>query len=205
MSALDKDKITKLKRGELLGTVSTALCAAAVAYFVIMFVFARVNNSAVLEITAWATGPVLLVLFIACAAFCNLKFGSAIEKEINKYVQDVLVENAPYMHPERDSLSFFITTMDLGAEVTVNGYKEKIIFDFSAFGKLSAVRKISIANAIADKIAFTFCKLYERGGGYKSVNYSVNDLSRSKKGKTVPIIEGGVPDKKTFKRYLKNT
>lgn len=204
MAQLNAEKINKLKRGELVGILATAFCGAVLIYFAACFSMAYYNNNQTLFTIVWATAPALMVLGVAIAAFCNLKYGRAIENIIKQYVTAVFVENAAAMHPERNSLSFFIGLENNSIVITVNGYKDRIIFDFTAFGKLSASRKAGILKIITEKLSSTFCKLYERGGNYSSVDYREKDGTRRKSGKTVPVITAGVPDKRAMKNYLKN-
>ncbi len=201
MTRLDAQQVKKLKTGERIGVAATFFCGAVFIYAVIMFAFGWTNP--LLQTVLWATAPALLVIGIAVAAYCNLKFGGALDGVIKDYVTQTFVENAALMHPERNSLSFFIEIKSNSAEISVNGYKEKIIFDFSCFGKLSPFRKVAISRAITDRLNATFCRLYERGAYYKSVDYRE---IRPKKGeyKPVPIIIEGTPDKRAYKYYLKN-
>lgn len=203
MAALNEEKVKKLRRGEIAGTVATAFCAAVVVYFAVCFTVANVNGFETLLTVVWATAPALLALGVAAAAYCNLKFGGGLEKEIKKYVTETLIENAARLHPERNSLSFFVTIDNPKVIVTANGYKETVEFDFSVFGKLTPAQKMTVGNAVCDKIAASFFKLYERGGEYKSVEYVLKDVSRTKPGKPVPVIADGTPDVKSYKRYLK--
>lgn len=198
MAQLDRQKIKKLEIGETCGTVAVGFCCAAFIYFIVLFSLSWVKGDQNLTVILWATAPALLAITIGAAAFCNIKYGRTIEKLITKYVLQVFVEQAKLMHPERDSLTFSLEVVGKTVEVTVNAYKEKIIFDFTAFNKFSTFRKMTVLKTIADKLAATFCRLYERGAGYKSVEY------RQKKGKTVKVISNGVPDKKIMKNYLKN-
>ena len=135
------------------------------------------------------------------AAICNLKYGKALERIIKNYVQDVFIENAALMHPEKDSLTYYISNDKQRFFVKANNFKELITFDFSAFGRLSLSRKVETSNAIIERLGATFCRLMERGGKYKTVSYcSIKD---GKQSKTVNIIENGTPDKKAYRNYLK--
>lgn len=148
----------------------------------------------------WFTAPALLAIGIAVAAFCGLKYGRGIENLINEYVLQVFVENAPLMHPERSFLSFYFDIVGKTVEITVNGYNEKIILDFSAFKRFTALRKATVLRIISDRLSATFCRLYERGVDYKSVKYRVSDRANHKTGKVVTVIADGVPDKKIMKK-----
>ena len=203
MAEFNRDQISKLKKGERIGTVATCFCGAVLIYFIVCFPIAYFKEIALLETIVWATAAPLMAVGIAISAFCNLKFGRDIDKAIKKYVVEVFVENAAAMHPERDSLSFFLAINGNCVEVTVNGYKEKIVFDFSVFGRFSAARKIAALNAITERLCATFCRLYERGSDFKSVNY-LEKSNRRKAGKTVPIIADGKPDVRAMKTYLKS-
>ena len=135
------------------------------------------------------------------SAICNLKYGRTLDRIIKNYVQEVFIENAALMHPERDNLTYYISNEGNGFFVKTNNFKELITFDFSAFGKLSLTRKATITTAIIDRLGATFCRLMERGGKYKTVSYCA--VKDGKQGKTVNIIENGTPDKKIYKNYLK--
>lgn len=204
MARLDAQRIKKLKTGERIGIAATVFCGLTLVYFIVFFIFAWTGGSQTLQTALWATAPAMMTLGVAVSAYCNLKFGGELDRIIKNFVTETFIENAALMHPERNSLSFFIEIKENTAEISVNGYKEKIIFDFSDFGKLSAVRKLTISKAITDRLNATFCRLYERGASYKSVDYREKVSSRKKTGKLVPVIVNGVPDKKSYKYYLKN-
>lgn len=199
MTQLDRESIKKLETGELWGIIATVFCGAVFVYFILLFTLVWVRDDGLLEIIMWSTAPALMAIGIAASAYCNFKFGAGIERQINEYAVQVFVENAPLMHPEKDSLTFFFNVEGKTVEVTVNGYKEKIIFDFSAFKRFSAIRQTTVLKIISDRLAATFCRLYERGTTYKSVEYRLKS-----KGRTVKIISDGAPDKKIMKNYLKN-
>lgn len=199
MAQLDSQKIKKLERGEIIGTVATYFCGAVFIYFLVLFILSWANGDELLSTVLWATAPALMAIGIGVSAFCNLKYGKEIERLINKYVVQVFVENAALMHPEKDSLTFYFNITGKSIEITVNSYKEKIVFDFSSFKRFSALRKMTALKIVADRLAATFCRLYERGATYKSVEYR-----QTSKGKTVKIIIDGVPDKKIMKNYVKN-
>lgn len=204
MAQLDAQRIKKLKTGERIGIAATVFCGLVLVYFVVAFSIAFSTGNFVLQTVVWATAPALLVVGIAVAAYCNLKFGGDLDKTIKNFVTETFIENAALMHPERNSLSFFIEIKESIVEISVNGYKEKIIFDFSDFGKFSPMRKLTISKAITDRLNATFCRLFERGASYKSVDYREQVSSKKKAGKLVPVIVDGVPDKKSYKYYLKN-
>lgn len=204
MAELDRQKIKKLKRGELVGTIATVFCGLVLAYFTVLFSISIAQSDQPLQTLVWATAPALMIVGIAVSAFCNLKYGVAIDREIDRYVMQVFVDNAAAMHPERTSLSFFIALNGNAVELTVNGYKEKIVFDFSAFGKLSLARKATVLNVISGRLNSTFCRLYERGVHFTSVDYREKSGTRRKSGRTVPVIVDGVPDKTAMKLYRKN-
>ena len=123
--------IKKLKRGELCGTISTAFCGAVFVFFVIGISVSSVKDMKDFRLITIILSAVLMAVSAAIAAFCNVKFGGAIEKAIKKYIVDVFVENAEALHPERNSLSFYLSLKDGVVELTANGYKEKVVFDFA--------------------------------------------------------------------------
>ena len=200
MPNLNTEEIKKLKTGELWGLIALSFagisCVAAIVFFALAI--ARPDNGFRIY------GSILcapLSIFAAVAAVCNLKYGRAIEKIIKNYVRDVFIENAALMHPERDSLTYYISNDGWEFSIKANNFKERIIFDFSAFGKLSAIRKSSITTTIIERLEWSYCRLYERGGTYKTVSYAV--IKSGKQGKTFNIIENGTPDKKAYKDYKK--
>ncbi len=200
MPNLNTEEIKKLKKGELWGLIALSFagisCVAAIVFFALAI--ARPDDGFRIY------GSILcapLSIFAAVAAVCNLKYGRAIDKIIKNYVRDVFIENAALMHPERDSLTYYISNDGWEFSIKANNFKERIIFDFSAFGKLSAIRKSSITTTIIERLEWTYCRLYERGGTYKTVSYAV--IKSGKQGKTFNIIENGTPDKKAYKDYKK--
>lgn len=203
MITLDSQKIAHLRRGEIVGTVATVLCGVALAYFAICFSIATVYNMYALKISTLIAAPVLMVLFAAVAAYCNLKYAKKLEAMITDYVKDVFVENAAAMHPERNSLTYYCTVRDSSADIKVNDFKERIVFDFSAFKKLSLSKKSVVGSAISDRLCTTFCRLVtERNATYTSVSYLA--CSPQKGGKEIFIIKNGQPDKKALKYYYKH-
>lgn len=199
-----KGNIKKWEKGELCGTASTAFCVVVVLYFAAAFISASVLNLEKLKLVTLIISPLLLVAGVALSAFCNIKFGGAIERAIKQYILDVCVENAAAMHPERKSLSFYVALEERAVVITVNDFKDKIVFDFSEFNKLSFMRKAFILGEIETRLTVTFCRLYERGASYTDVGFAEREGTRRKSGKKVYIIQNGVPDKKAFKTYLKN-
>lgn len=203
MAEINTQEIKKLKTGELVGSVATAFCGVALIYFIIAFSVGTALDISALRLSALIASPVLIAAGAGAAAFCNIKYGGALDKLMKNYVRDVFIENAALMHPERDSLTFFILAEKDKAEIKVNSYKEKIVFDFTPFGKLSALRRSFAVSAIADKLSQTFCKLaVERGVNFKSVCYTADN--GKKQSKQVKIIENGEPEKRALKNYLKN-
>lgn len=202
MPNLNTEEIKKLKKGELWGLIALSFagisCVAAIVFFALAI--ARPDDGFRIY------GSILcapLSIFAAVAAVCNLKYGRAIDKIIKNYVRDVFIENAALMHPERDSLTFYMLAESNSAEIRVNSYKEKIIFDFLPFGRLSAMRRSFIAAEIVDRLSRTFVKLtVERGAKYKSVAYVA--ASGRKKGRQINIIVNGEPEKRALKNYLKS-
>ena len=204
MADLDAKKIQKLKKGELAGTVATVFCAVVVALFIALYTVANTQNMESLELACLIAAPILIAGGAAVAAACNIKFGGEIDRMIKNYVRDVCIESAAQMHPERNSLTFYISLDDSAVYLQVNGYKDKIAFDFECFGKLSLTRKISVLTAIEDRLSATFCKLWERGAKYAEVCFAEREGTRRKSGKTVYIIKNSAPEPKTYKNYLKN-
>lgn len=204
MAILNAEKIKTLRKGELVGTVATVFCAVVVVYFAVGFSLSVAKELDTLQTVVLITAPLLLISGAAVAAFCNLKYGKQIEKLIDKYVTEIFIENAALMHPEKQSLSFLVSAAENRVEVTVNGYKDKIVFDFSVFGKLRAMRRLSCLNIVESRLSFTFCRLYERGANYTAVEYREKDISRNKTGKAIPVIVNGVPEVRAMKNYLKN-
>ena len=201
MVNLDESKIAKIKRGELVGILCLAVAAAGLVFFAATYPTARVKDSSSLLLVSYIVSPLLIALGAAGAAFCNIKFGGQADRLISKYILDICLENPQAMHPERDALTFFISFEGCTFTMRANGYKESLVFDFSAFKRVSLSRRAAIASEIGNRLVVTFCRLYERGATYKDVNFTVEN---SKKNKVVPIIKDGVPDKKSFKLYLKN-
>ena len=113
MAELNYEKITKLKKGELFGTAATVFCAAVLVYFAVCFALARTMEIRALELAVLISAPVLGTAGVAAAAFCSIKYGGALDREVKRYVLETCVENAALMHPERDSLSFYIS-MEIG-------------------------------------------------------------------------------------------
>ena len=198
---LDEKKIARIKLGELLGYFCLAVAAAGIICFIVCYPIAEVKNLPALLTVSYTVPPILIALGAAGGALCNIKFGGDADRLISKYILDICLENPGAMHPERDSLTFYISFEGCTFSMHANGYKESLIFDFSAFKRLSLTRRAAIANEIGNRLISTFCKLYERGANYKEVNFTVEG---TKKKKFVPIIVNGVPDKKSFKIYLKN-
>lgn len=203
MADINTEEIKKLKTGELIGTIATVFCGIALAYFIIGFSVGTALNIPALRLSTLISAPLLMAAGAGVAAFCNIKFGGALDKLLKDYIRNVFIENAALMHPERDSLTFYMLAERSSAEIKVNNYKEKIVFDFSPFGALSPVRRSFIANAIVDKLSQTFVKLaVERGAKYKAVAYVA--ASGRKKGRQINIIVNGEPEKRALRNYLKN-
>lgn len=203
MAEIDAEKLKKLLRGERIGTVALIACTAIFICFIVCFTVTQTMDLQTLRLASLIAAPILLVAAVSVAAYCNIKFGGAIDKLIGKYVVAVFVENAALVHPERDSLNFYITQNGAKIELTVNGYKEKLVFDFSAFGKLSPMRKLAVFSEIEKRLSDTFCRLViERGAKYTSVCYT--ERASGKKSKMIPVITNGTPDKKAAKNYYKN-
>lgn len=202
MPNLNAEEIKKLKKRELIGLIALIGCIVASVCFIVLFIIATVRGDNNLKIATLIWYPFAIAILSLIAAIYNLKFGKALEHITKNYVQDVFVENATLMRPERDSLTYYISGDGERFYVKVNNFKEEIIFDFSAFGKISAVKRANIYSAIIDRLGATFCRLYERGGKYKTVTYAVK--KGEKQGKLIPIIENGSPDKRIYKNYRKS-
>lgn len=173
MPNLNAEEIKKLKKRELIGLIALIGCIVASVCFIVLFIIATVRGDNNLKIATLIWYPFAIAILSLIAAIYNLKFGKALERITKNYIQDVFVENATLMRPERDSLTYYISGDGERFYVKVNNFKEEIIFDFSAFGKISAVKRANIYSAIIDRLGATFCRLYERGGKYKTVTYAV--------------------------------
>ena len=202
MVNLDEEKIRYIKRGQIFSLLCLAVALAGIIFFAVCYPVARTSDMKALLIASYAVSPALIVLGAAGGAVCYIKYTVYEEKMIRKYIIETCVENPQAMHPERDSLTFYISLDGCKFDMRANGYKDGLTFDFSAYKKLSFARKAAIATEIGNRLTVSFCRLYERGAKYKDVNYKIE--SGSKKNKLVPIIAGGEPDKKSFKVYLKN-
>ncbi len=201
MAVLNAEEIKILKKREAVGYVSAGISAAAFIYFAVCFAVAQIMDLPALRLSTLICAPVIAAVAAAVSAYCNLKFGGKTEKLVAEYVRGVFVENAPLMHPEKEILDFGFCFQGSKVILKVNKFKEEIIFDFSAFGKLSAVRRSSVSAAISNRLSHTFCLLAERGAKYKAVSYTA--CAGEKQGKPVYIILNGVPDKKAYRAYLK--
>lgn len=202
MVNLDGQKIAKIKRGEIIQLISLCVSAAGVIFFIVTYVLARVQNSDALKIVSFAVSPALIAVGSLIAAVFNLKYGRLSEKLIRQYILDICLEHPEAMHPEKDSLTFYITEENRVFTMTANGFRDGLKFDFSAYKWLFAIHKSAIFNEIGTRLTVSFCRLFERGAKYKDVAYTVKLKSKSKK--PVPIISNGIPDRKSFKIYIKN-
>lgn len=199
---LDSAQIQKFKRGEAAGNAATGFCGAVLIYFIVCFTVAQVNDNTALRISTLVAAPVLMTSGAGVAAFCNLYYGAKLEKTVAQYMRAVFVENAALMHPEKESLTFYMSFDGASAKIKVNNFKESIIFDFSSFKKLSAARKAFIAAEAETRLTVTFLRLaLERGENYK--NIAVGG-SAKKNAKLTFIIRDGKPEKRAMKIYLKN-
>lgn len=201
MSNLNTEEIKRFKKGEFCGLLATVGAGVACIELIVFLSVAIALSRIDLRIYALGVCIPLMGVFALLATVFNLKYGKALDRIINNYVRDIFVENAALMHPERDSLTYYISNDGRQFFVKANNFKELITFDFSAFGKLSAVRKATITTAIIERLGTTYCRLMERGGKYKTVSYAV--IKNGTQSKTVNIIENGAPDKKIYKNYLK--
>lgn len=204
MADIDARKIKILRRGEIAGTAFTILSGLAVVYFAAMFIVGTARNDAALENLALYSGLPALAVFAAISAVCYLKFGVAMDREIVKYTLSVMIENAARLHPERSNLSFTVQTKGAVVEVAANKYNDKLVIDFTPFGKAGPARRAAYSDAVTDRITYTFLRLYDKGGDYKSVDFRIVSPDGRKYGKTVPVITDGKPDKNAYKDYLKN-
>ncbi len=136
----------------------------------------------------------------AGAAYCNLKFGGEFDRALTECVRRTFIENAELMRPEKTSLGFVVKVSERSAEVKVNNFKEKTVFDFSPFGRLSAAKRSAAFSEIADVLSSTFLRLYGRGIRFEEVYYSADN---KKGGRVNFIIKNGEPDKRAYKNYLK--
>ena len=201
MATINTEEVKKFKAREKIGVIALIGCVVVCACFIAVFIFASVKDLPDLKLAYLIWSPIALAILAGIAAFYNLKYGRAIDRMIKNYVQEVFIENAALMHPERDNITYYISNEGTQFFVKTNNFKEVITFDFSAFGKLSLARKATITAAIIDRLGATFCRLMERGGKYKTVSYCA--IKDGKQGKTINIIENGTPDKKIYKNYLK--
>lgn len=197
---LDGEKLKKIRRGEAAGYFCAAVCAAAIIYFIVCFAAGEAYGLYALKLSAIIAAPLAGIPAAAGAAYCNVKFGGGFDRVLSEYVRQTFIENAALMHPEKTSLGFVIKICGQSAEVKVNNFKEKIVFDFSPFGKLSAVKRAAVYSQIADVLASTFFRLYGRGIKLEEVYYSADN---KKGGRVNFIIKNGEPDKKAYKNYLK--
>ena len=200
-----KGNIEKWRTGERVGAAATAVCAATVIFFIVCFSIARALGLHALQLTALIVSPVVLAAAAAVAALCNIFYGGALDRAVKDYIVEVSVEQAALFRPEKNSLTFRISFEENSVVMRVNGYKDKIEFDFFLFWKIGAARKLSLISAAEERLCVTFCRLYERGAGYTRVSYSESGGSRKKDGKEFYIIKDGAPDRRAYKTYLKTT
>ncbi|MDE6505228.1 MAG: hypothetical protein K2L42_05080 [Clostridia bacterium] len=201
MAVLNAEEIKRLKKREALGYVFAAVSAAAFVYFAVCFAAAQIMDLPALRLSTLICAPIIAAVSAAVSAYCNLKYGGKTEKLVEEYVRAVFLENASLMHPEKEILNFAFNFTQDKIILKVNKFKEEIIFDFSAFGKLSAFTRPTVSAAVANRLSHTFCLLAERGAKYKTVSYTACD--GVKEGKPVYIILNGIPDKKAYRAYLK--
>ncbi len=197
---LDGEKLKKLKRGEAAGYICAAVCAAAIIYFIVCFAVGEACGLYPLKLSARIAGPLAGIPAAAGAAYCNLKFGGEFDRALTECVRRTFIENAELMRPEKTSLGFTVKVSERSAEVKVNNFKEKTVFDFSPFGKLSAAKRSAAFSEIADVLSSTFLRLYGRGIRFEEVYYSADN---KKGGRVNFIIKNGEPDKRAYKNYLK--
>lgn len=200
MANLNTEEIKKLKKGELGALIPCVFAAIVGVALIVLFAVAIALSDTDLRTYAQLLCLPMGVLTIISAVF-NLKYSKALDRIIKNYVQEVFIENATLMHPERDTITYYISNEGSEFFVKTNNFKEVITFDFSAFGKLSLTRKAAISTAIVDRLGATFCRLIERGGQYGTVSYCI--VKDGKQSKNINIIENGAPDKRAYKSYLK--
>lgn len=196
--------IKKLKRGELIGTIATVVCGLVLVFFVIGISVSSVKGMRDFQLATIIVSAALTAASATVAAYCNVKFGGALDRAVKRYIVDVFVENAEAVHPERNSLSFYISVNESVISLHANGYKENITFDFTPLGKLSFMRKAFVVSEIETRLCVTFCRLYLRGVKYSEVGFAERSGTKKKTGKLDFIIKNGEPDKKAYKVYLKN-
>ena len=203
---MNAEKLKKYKLGELVGNIALAFCGAVLLYFAVGFSVARVQEIKPLETAVLISAPILMLAGAAVAAYCNLKYGSSINSLIKKYVLETCVENAALLHPEKLNLTFNLSLDGNSIILQTEGAnsKERIIFDFSAFGRMGFSRNVACLNEIENRLIITFCRLYDRGARYNDVCFTERAETRRKSGKPVYIIKGGTPDKNSYKTYLKS-
>ncbi|MDE5721121.1 MAG: hypothetical protein K2I30_00055 [Clostridia bacterium] len=206
MAEINTEKLKKYKLGELSGNIALAFCGAVLLYFAVAFSIARVHSIKPLETAVLISAPILMLAGAAAAAYCNLKYGAAINSLIKKYVLETCVENAALLHPEKLNLTFNLSLEGNSVILQTEGAnrKERLVFDFSAFGRLGFSRKVACLNEIENRLIITFCRLYDRGSKYNDVCFTERAETRRKSGKPVYIIKGGTPDRNAYKTYLKN-
>lgn len=202
MVTLDEKKIAKIKRSELIGHICLALALAGLIFFAVCYTVARVKDLSTLLLLSYILSPILIALGATGSAVCNIKYGGEADRLIKQYILDICLESPQALHPERDSLTFYIELEGCVFSVHANGYKEGLIFDFSAFKKLWSVRRAAIATEICNRLTVSFIRLRERGAKFKDVNYTVK--YGRKKSKTVPIIAQGIPDEKSYRVYYRH-
>ena len=192
-----------LRKGETAGNIALVVCALTVVYFIVCFTVSRVKDIHALELATLISAPIILALSAGIAAYCNLKFGGEIDKLIKAYIKEVFVENAAYLHPDRKSLSFYLSIDGNSVLVRVNSFKEVISFDFSPLKKLSGMRKLSILTEIENMLLVSFLRLYERGSAFTDISWTESEGTRRRSKRRTYIINEGVPDKKSYRQYLK--
>ncbi len=200
---LDPEKIKKLKRGELIGTVATVFCLAVFLYFVAGFSAAFALKNDVLKVVIASTAGGLCAVGIGVAAFSNFRYGAAMDRLIDEYILSTFVENAEKLHPERASITFSLDLKPDRMEITANNFKP-LTLDFSALGKLTPSRRSTIFSSVETRLTVSFIRLWERGGNYQSVSYKIIGGNRRRKGKAVDIIKDGEPEKRALRLYVKN-
>lgn len=195
-------KFRSLLTGERAGIALNAFCCTVFVIAIILFSVGATAGNAQLKIIALSICPVIMAVAIGSSAYCYFKYGRAKDAFLKNKVRDIFVENAASLHPDRNSLTYYITIEKDKAYVKANDFKERVIFDFSPLGK-HAVNRSDIAGLLTHTLTVTFCRLYDRGAKYSDVSYRIYLKEKTKN--PVAIIADGKPDKAAYKYYLKNS
>lgn len=197
MATLNSD-IKKLKKIEYILIGAYIVCGAAMLLFVIGYAYARAVSNKTLQTVFLTLCPILVVVGSTLAAFLTYKWSSKTAKQIKMFILQVFVENAHLMHPDKKSLTFDISIDSTTATLGVNGYKEKIVFDFSPLGKLSIKEKNLVLENIQTRLIVAFCRLSDsHRTTYADIDYTLNN-------KKIQILTNSTPTPKAYRIYTKN-